>query len=735
MRDLAVYLTRSARTTKFRSFEGACAPFVGIVDAEKCLLFACACTVIWLLRFAYLPLHFPPLFTLTASGAADGRRWIMGRRQVLCLLCTALVALLSMRRTQTAHHAVAPGPIDPRFQYSFEASSALPDDRPLPDVRPKACSSEFGHDSSWISRVLSPVDYSSLPGTAVVIVEVNEADVTLRRTVTSVIGRSPPQLLHEVVIVDDGSDWPVDASVRAVSPKVSILTNARREGVVRSRLRGFRATTAPTVTFLDAHVEVNVLWLEPLLQRVAASPSTIVAPVIDVIHPQSFAYHASAHRIRGAFDWDLNFRWVSSGGGSSLENPAPFAGNDTWTATREERGEAAPVATPAIAGGLFTVDRAFFDRIGRYDEEFEVWGSENLELSFRAWMCGGSLEVLPCSRVGHVFRRASPLRAPAGKGGASADGAAFSHFQLRNKLRTALVWMDEYAHFVASPKVTWERRRGGQRGVQSGHAPPPAVASAAAGAAASASTWPISRRYASIMGNVSSRVGLRTHLRCRSFRWYLDHVWPDHERPVHPMRIRHVASRLCVDASSGEDAVSTPPSVGRRLELRACEDEYDASRGHGAGAPGARSDLQHFELISNSAELRLSPVLEGAVRAADDVSAARGGAGHTGTLCWRPTADAMHVELGACGRAQRWGRTSEGHLVHLSTSRCLVAQPVDEGGGTSKVSPRTGACGVGALPRARAVALDVQRRAAAAAVCARDGRRARSRCVQGQRSR
>ena len=223
--------------------------------------------------------------------------------------------------------------------------------------------------------------------------------------------------------------------------------------------------------------------------------------------------------------------------------------------------------------------------------------------------------------------------------------------------------------------------------MQLGHASPPAVASAAAGAAASASTWPISRRDASIMGNVSSRVGLRTHLRCRSFRWYLDHVWPDHEFPVHPTRIRHVASRLCVDASSGEDTVSAPPSVGRRLELRSCEDEYDASRGHGAGAPVARSDLQHFELISNSAELRLSPVLEGAVRAAGDVSAARGGgggAGHTGTLCWRPTADAMHVELGACGRAQRWGRTSEGHLVHLSTRRCLVAQPVDEGGGRAK---------------------------------------------------
>lgn len=62
-----------------------------------------------------------------------------------------------------------------------------------------------------------------------------------------------------------------------------------------------------------------------------------------------------------------------------------------------------------MAGGLFSIDRKYFFESGSYDEGMDVWGGENLEMSFRV---GRSHCYSPCMNVPINCKKTTETVAP-----------------------------------------------------------------------------------------------------------------------------------------------------------------------------------------------------------------------------------------------------------------------------------------------------------------------------------
>lgn len=299
-----------------------------------------------------------------------------------------------------------------KFGYNAYLSNRLPLDRAIPDTR---------H-----SRCLQKTYSSQLPSLSVILIFMNEALSIIQRAITSIINRTPSRLLKEIILVDDFSSngelkANLDEIIQLYNQEypglLKIVRHTKRKGLAQARNSGWEAAAADVVAILDAHVEVNAGWAEPILARIQEDHTVIVSPVFDKIHFDTFEVDKYDLAVDG-FNWKLWCRYDS----------LPKAWIDLNDVT-------APVKSPSIMG-ILAANRLFLGKIGSLDGGMLVYGGENVELSLRVWQCGGRIEVLPCSRIAHLERHHKPY------------ALDLTPALRRNALRVAEIWMDEYKDMV-----------------------------------------------------------------------------------------------------------------------------------------------------------------------------------------------------------------------------------------------------------------------------------------------
>uniref|UniRef100_A0A0A9WWW6 Polypeptide N-acetylgalactosaminyltransferase n=1 Tax=Lygus hesperus TaxID=30085 RepID=A0A0A9WWW6_LYGHE len=375
-----------------------------------------------------------------------------------------------------------------KYGMNMACSDEISLDRTIPDLRLPEC-------KHWNY----PED---LPKASVVIVFHNEGFTTLMRTVHSVINRTPPQFLEEVLLVDDFSDKDdlkskLESHIEQFGNKVRVIRNTAREGLINTRSRGAKEAHGEVIVFLDAHCEVNKNWLPPLLAPIYNDRTTMTVPVIDGIDHQTFEVrpvYEEGHHFRGIFEWGMLYK----------ENDLPAREINA----RAHHSE--PYKSPTHAGGLFAINREYFLELGAYDSGLLVWGGENFELSFKIWQCGGKVLWVPCSRVGHVYRGFMPYNF--GDLAKKKKGPLI----VINYKRVIETWFDDkYKEYFYTRE-------------------------------------PLARYLD--MGDISQQLALKEKLQCKSFEWFMENVaydvtakFPELPPNIHWGELRNLATKSCMD--------------------------------------------------------------------------------------------------------------------------------------------------------------------------------------------
>ncbi|CAL1675983.1 unnamed protein product [Lasius platythorax] len=440
--------------------------------------------------------------------------------------------------------------------------------RKLPDIRNSLCA------NLTYDRLL--------PSTSVIIIFYNEPWSVLLRTVHSVLKGSPSHLLKEIILVDDHSEeeelqGQLNYYLSTRLPaKVKLLRLSYRQGLIRARLHGARNAKGDVLVFLDAHCEVIKDWLQPLLQRIKDNKNAVLMPIIDNISEETLEYfhdnEASFFQV-GGFTWSGHFTWINIQKHEIELRSSPIS----------------PTRSPTMAGGLFAIDRKYFWEIGSYDDKMDGWGGENLEMSFRIWQCGGTLEIIPCSRVGHIFRNFHPYKFPNDK---DTHGI--------NTARLAFVWMDGYKRLFLLHRSEFKDNP-------------------------------------KLFGNISERLELRKRLKCKSFKWYLDNIYPEKfipdENAVAYGRVRLRSKQLCLDNLQHEE--DKPYNLG----LYSCHTKLYPSQ---------------FFSLSNSGELRKEETC-GIILDENQ----------------KPHAQIQMTECNSENGGKDWILTNDGRIIHVESGLCL----------------------------------------------------------------
>lgn len=213
---------------------------------------------------------------------------------------------------------------------------------------------------------------------SVIIPSYQTSPETLSRTLAALEGQTYPRDLFEVVIVDDGSEPPLERP-GATPMAVRVVRQERYGyGLARTRNTGARAAAGDILLFLDSDTLAEAGWVEMHARWHHAVSDALTVGLRHYV----------------AMD-GVDAEMIGARAGSLTEL---FSGRQTdppWieahlARTRDLTSKADDIFRVVI-GGNFGIGKHFYWEVGGSDESFTRWSMEDTELGYRVYTRGGLL--------------------------------------------------------------------------------------------------------------------------------------------------------------------------------------------------------------------------------------------------------------------------------------------------------------------------------------------------------
>jgi len=171
------------------------------------------------------------------------------------------------------------------------------------------------------------------------------------RTIRSIYAATPPEILKDIIVVDDNSVPPLEPmfSLDKNEYKVNFIRSNVSLGLIDAKHQGAMAATGDIIVFFDCHVKPAIGYWEPFVREIAENPKRVVVPSITHLDvdlwkesgrpPDNLGGNSKCYTTM-----DSDFKWV--------------ANNKPWV--------------PTMSGGLLAIGRDWFFEIGGHDQNMKV---------------------------------------------------------------------------------------------------------------------------------------------------------------------------------------------------------------------------------------------------------------------------------------------------------------------------------------------------------------------------